>query len=278
MARRFTARTARIIDNDDVVEGIVLLRKGANADSALDGIHDKMKELNERILPPGVKVVPFLDRSDLVHLHHPYRFAQPDRGNHTGRHHPLPVPGECPRRADCGADHSVLPVVRIHLSRPPAHSRQPAVAGRAGFRHGGGWRGRDGGEHRAAHGTPGRVQAGHGPHSRGCARSPAAGFLRHRHYHHRVPADLHPAERGRPAVQAHGLDRRFCAAGRADLLHGDGAGAVELPLPRGHARVAQPGDGVSDGALQVSRAMGRSQPLVWLWARPSPACWRRATC
>jgi cobalt-zinc-cadmium resistance protein CzcA len=57
----------RIIDNDDVVEGIVLLRKGANADSALDGIHAKMKELNEHILPPGVKVVPFLDRSDLVH-------------------------------------------------------------------------------------------------------------------------------------------------------------------------------------------------------------------
>ncbi|SPF47005.1 Heavy metal efflux pump, CzcA family [Candidatus Sulfopaludibacter sp. SbA4] len=57
----------RIVDNDDVVEGIVLLRKGANADSALDGIHDKMKELNERILPPGVKVAPFLDRSDLVH-------------------------------------------------------------------------------------------------------------------------------------------------------------------------------------------------------------------
>jgi len=57
----------KIVDNEDVVEGIVLLRKGANADSALDGIHEKMKELNERILPPGVKVVPFLDRSDLVH-------------------------------------------------------------------------------------------------------------------------------------------------------------------------------------------------------------------
>jgi cobalt-zinc-cadmium resistance protein CzcA len=57
----------RILDNDDVVEGIVLLRKGANADSALDGIHEKMKELNEHLLPPGVKVVPFLDRSVLVH-------------------------------------------------------------------------------------------------------------------------------------------------------------------------------------------------------------------
>ena len=57
----------RIIDNDDVVEGIVLLRKGAESDSTLDAIHAKVKELNDRILPPGVKVVPFLDRSDLVH-------------------------------------------------------------------------------------------------------------------------------------------------------------------------------------------------------------------
>ncbi|MDR1989481.1 MAG: CusA/CzcA family heavy metal efflux RND transporter [Acidobacteriaceae bacterium] len=57
----------RIIDNDDVVEGIVLLRKGADSDSTLQGIHAKVEELNTRILPPGVKVVPFLDRSDLVH-------------------------------------------------------------------------------------------------------------------------------------------------------------------------------------------------------------------
>ena len=56
-----------IVDSDDVVEGIVLLRKGANSDETLVGIHDKVKELNERILPPGVKIVPFLDRSNLVH-------------------------------------------------------------------------------------------------------------------------------------------------------------------------------------------------------------------
>ncbi len=65
--RAIHRQDGRIIDNDDVVEGIVLLRKGANADSALDGIHEKMKELNERLLPPGVKVYPFLDRSVLVH-------------------------------------------------------------------------------------------------------------------------------------------------------------------------------------------------------------------
>ena len=57
----------KIVDDDDVVEGIVLLRKGANSDETLVSIHDKVKELNEKILPKGVKVVPFLDRSDLVH-------------------------------------------------------------------------------------------------------------------------------------------------------------------------------------------------------------------
>src|SRR5208283_1914345 len=58
----------KIIDNEDVVEGIVLLRKGSNADAVIEDIHAKVKELNERILPPGVQIVPFLDRSDLVHL------------------------------------------------------------------------------------------------------------------------------------------------------------------------------------------------------------------
>jgi cobalt-zinc-cadmium resistance protein CzcA len=57
----------KVIDNDDVVSGIVLMRKGADFDSTLEAVHKKVEELNERILPPGVKVVPFNDRSDLVH-------------------------------------------------------------------------------------------------------------------------------------------------------------------------------------------------------------------
>jgi heavy metal efflux system protein len=57
-----------IVDNEDVIMGIVLLRKGANADALIEDIHAKVKELNERILPPGVQIVPFLDRSDLVHF------------------------------------------------------------------------------------------------------------------------------------------------------------------------------------------------------------------
>ena len=56
-----------IVDSDDVVEGIVLLQKGAESDATLVAIHAKVKELNEQLLPPGVQIVPFLDRSDLVH-------------------------------------------------------------------------------------------------------------------------------------------------------------------------------------------------------------------
>src|ERR1035438_8313782 len=57
----------RVIDNDDVIEGIALLRKGADSDQGRKDIHAKVDEQNNSILPPGVKVVPFLDRSDLVH-------------------------------------------------------------------------------------------------------------------------------------------------------------------------------------------------------------------
>jgi heavy metal efflux system protein len=67
-AKAIHREDGKIIDNDDVVSGIVLLRKGAAADMALQGIHKKVEELNDHILPPGVKIVPFIDRSDLVHF------------------------------------------------------------------------------------------------------------------------------------------------------------------------------------------------------------------
>src|SRR5580658_6863281 len=56
-----------VVDDNDVVEGIVFLRKGADTASTMDGIHAVVKKLNEQILPPGVKIVPYLDRDDLVH-------------------------------------------------------------------------------------------------------------------------------------------------------------------------------------------------------------------
>jgi cobalt-zinc-cadmium resistance protein CzcA len=57
----------KIIDNDDVVSAWVPMRKGADAEDALWGLHAKVQELNDHILPAGVKIVPFIDRSELVH-------------------------------------------------------------------------------------------------------------------------------------------------------------------------------------------------------------------
>jgi cobalt-zinc-cadmium resistance protein CzcA len=54
-------------DDDDVVEGIVFLRKGADTATMLEGLHAMVNKLNDHILPAGVKIVPYLDRDDLVH-------------------------------------------------------------------------------------------------------------------------------------------------------------------------------------------------------------------
>jgi cobalt-zinc-cadmium resistance protein CzcA len=55
-----------IDDNDDAVSGIVQLLKGKNPSQVLDGVHKQVTELNTKLLPPDVKVVPYLDRSGLV--------------------------------------------------------------------------------------------------------------------------------------------------------------------------------------------------------------------
>src|SRR5580658_8950566 len=65
-ARAIRHEDGRVVDNDDVVSGIVLLRKDAEADAALKGIHTKVAELNDHILPRGVTIDPLIDRSDLV--------------------------------------------------------------------------------------------------------------------------------------------------------------------------------------------------------------------
>jgi len=67
-ARAIHREDGTIVDNDDVVSGIALLRKGANADAVLTAIHAKVEEMNDHILPAGVKIVPFIDRSDLLHF------------------------------------------------------------------------------------------------------------------------------------------------------------------------------------------------------------------
>src|SRR6202046_2163370 len=67
MARADHRADGVIVDEPDVIQGGVLMRKGAEESPTLEGIHEKVDELNNHILPEGVKVIHMLDRSDLLH-------------------------------------------------------------------------------------------------------------------------------------------------------------------------------------------------------------------
>src|ERR1700678_3982402 len=62
MARANHMEDGHILDEPDVIQGGVLMRKGAQEQPTLDAIHKKVVELNHGILPPGVEVVSMLDR------------------------------------------------------------------------------------------------------------------------------------------------------------------------------------------------------------------------
>jgi cobalt-zinc-cadmium resistance protein CzcA len=66
LGKALPRQDGKVLDDDDVVEGIVLLRKGADAEQVLAALHEKVDFVNRYVLPAGVKIVPYLDRSDLV--------------------------------------------------------------------------------------------------------------------------------------------------------------------------------------------------------------------
>src|SRR5690606_39061065 len=52
--------------DEDVVQGIVVMLRGENPSEVIASLKEKINELNERILPPDVKIEPFIDRTELV--------------------------------------------------------------------------------------------------------------------------------------------------------------------------------------------------------------------
>ena len=57
-----------IDDRNDVLEGVVLLQRGAKATPTLQRVQKKVETLNHGKLPPGVQLKTFYDRSDLIHV------------------------------------------------------------------------------------------------------------------------------------------------------------------------------------------------------------------
>ncbi|NMH27940.1 efflux RND transporter permease subunit [Flavobacterium silvaticum] len=57
---------AGLNDRDDVVEGIIIMRKGENPQEVLGRVKEKIAEINERVLPSDVKMETFYDRDNLM--------------------------------------------------------------------------------------------------------------------------------------------------------------------------------------------------------------------
>jgi len=55
-------------NNPDAIEGIVLMLKYQNPSRTLSGVHAKVAQLNAQMAKAGVRVVPYIDRDDLVHM------------------------------------------------------------------------------------------------------------------------------------------------------------------------------------------------------------------
>src|SRR5713226_1099395 len=55
-------------NNDDAVEGVILMRRGEQTQNVLEGVERKTEEINKNLLPRDVRVRPYYDRSDLVRV------------------------------------------------------------------------------------------------------------------------------------------------------------------------------------------------------------------
>ena len=60
-------KTRTVKDVNDAVEAIILMRKGENPDKVIKALKLKVQKLNDRVLPPDVKIVPFYNREELIH-------------------------------------------------------------------------------------------------------------------------------------------------------------------------------------------------------------------
>ena len=239
------------------------MQKGADAQPTLEGIHKEVKELNDRILPPGVKIVPFIDRSDLLHftthtvLHNLtegivlvviilFLFLGNARGALIVA---LTIPFSLLFAAICldlkhipanllslGAldfgmvvDGTVVMVENIvrRLARKDEDDKPPYERIRE-----------------AAH----EVQR---PVFYAIAIIITA-YL----------PDLHAAGCGGASLPPHGVDSGLCPIRRSDFFHGRRTGSLQFPFQQRSEGVEEPGDGVSSGALSQRCDLGHPSSQV----------------
>ena len=89
-------RAASAIDS---VEGTVLLRRGENPKDVLRGLHEAVARINHEMLPPGMRIVPFYDRTRLVDTTLTTVSHNMIEGDRAGEHRGLDVPARDDRLA-----------------------------------------------------------------------------------------------------------------------------------------------------------------------------------
>ncbi len=263
-ARAIHREDGRIIDDPDVVSAWVPMRKGADAEPTLEGLHAKVKELNDHILPAGVKIVPFLDRDDLVHF-----------TTHTVLHNlgegillvvvvlflllgnvrgalivALTIPFSLLFAATC----LKLKAIPANLLSLGALDFGMVVEGTVVMienivRH---LNAQNGSERTTIQKI---FDAAHE------VQRPV--FYRHPSDHHGVPSDIHPATRGRTIVQTHGVDGGIRAGRGHPVFDDGGARARQSLVSKGHAGMAQPGNGMDYGRLSQGSALGHSLAICY---------------
>ncbi len=136
-------------DDNDIVMGIVLMRRGAESMPTIKRVEALIDQINRSsILPPGVHIERFYDRSDLINV-----------TTHTVLHNMMEgmllifvaavgVPGQSAQRDHRLGDHPVRAGLRHRPAAAARRIRQPAVGRRDRLRPGGRCHRHHGGKHR----------------------------------------------------------------------------------------------------------------------------------
>ena len=260
--------------DDDIVQGIVLMRRGEQSMPTIKRVQEEVERINDTgVLPPGVRIETHLRPQGPDRRDHPHGPAQYAVRNRADRPAAMGVSRQSAQRGDRRRNHSLRAVVRGRNPRAARGVRQSSLGRRDRLRPDRGFDGHHGRGHLSLARSAARAaRDGHARRAKcGLDRQAPRNLPRRkqrrplhllfRRNHHR---GVHPAihaERGRgPHLRSDGEDLRLCARRRPDRDFHRDAGAQRISA-------ARPGGG--KGNLDRADAERRLYPGASLRARQS---------
>ena len=196
-------------DVDDIVQGIVLMRRGAASIPTIKRVEAEVDKVNSSgILPPGVSIQRIYDRSDLIHVTTHTVLHNMVVGHRADLSSAMGLSRQYPQRGDRRHDDSIRLVLRDRAHGAARRIGKPVVGGRHRFRTGRGCHRHHGREHiqasrpsdrsprpwsqhPAPHPRAQRLSRQDRNHLRRRRRSQPIDLLRSRHHHRRFRAPFH---------------------------------------------------------------------------------------